>query len=86
MCLSAGQASNRAMHSNNSEFRCSSCLKIFSSSWTPWRPTMTKIVSDQMLTDLYTMLGSVRGLSEAMGNAQSVMNQINWPQWTATRF
>jgi len=43
-------------------------------------------VSDQVLTDLYTMLGSVRGLNEAVGKAQSVIHQINWPQWTTTRF
>jgi hypothetical protein len=43
-------------------------------------------VSDPALTSLYTMLGSVRGLIEAMVNAQGVINQINWQQWTAARF
>jgi hypothetical protein len=42
--------------------------------------------SDRVLTDLYTMLGSVRGLIDAMANTQATINQINWQQWAATRF
>jgi len=44
------------------------------------------LVGDRVLTDLYTMLGSVRGLIAAMGNAQGIINQINWPQWATARF
>ena len=43
-------------------------------------------ISDHVLTDLYTMLGCVRGLFDAMANAQGVINQINWTQWTTGRF
>jgi uncharacterized membrane protein YccC len=43
-------------------------------------------ISDQALTDLYTLLGTVRGLVEAMANAQDTINQINWRQWATTRF
>jgi hypothetical protein len=39
-----------------------------------------------VLTDLYTLLGSVRGLIDAMANAQAAINQINWQQWAAVRF
>jgi uncharacterized protein YukE len=42
--------------------------------------------SDQMLTDLYTLLGSVRGLLEAMTDAQSSIDEINWQQWATARF
>jgi uncharacterized membrane protein YccC len=42
--------------------------------------------SDQVLTDLYTLLGSVRGLIEAMADAQGAINQINWQQWATPRF
>ena len=41
---------------------------------------------DQVLTDLYTLLGSTRGLIEAMADAQSSINQINWQQWATARF
>lgn len=41
---------------------------------------------DRLLADLYAMLGSVRGLIEAMANTQVVINQINWQQWAAPRF
>ena len=44
------------------------------------------LVGDRVLTDLFTMLGSVRGLIAAMGNAQGIINQINWQQWAAARF
>jgi uncharacterized membrane protein YccC len=43
-------------------------------------------VDDQMVTDLYTMLGSSRGLIAAMARAQEAMNQINWPALATTRF
>jgi uncharacterized membrane protein YccC len=43
-------------------------------------------VSDGLLADLYAMLGCVRGLVEAMADAQGAINQINWPQWAAARF
>ena len=43
-------------------------------------------IGDQTLGDIYTLLGSLRGLIDAMANAQAVINQINWPQWTAARF
>ena len=43
-------------------------------------------ISDQALADLYTMLGSARGLIEAMANAQAVFSQINWHQWATPRF
>ena len=45
-----------------------------------------ELSSDQVLTDLYTMLGSVRGLVEAMADAQKSINQINWQQWATARF
>jgi hypothetical protein len=43
-------------------------------------------ISDRVLSDLYTLLGSVRGLIDAMANTQTAINQINWRQWAATRF
>jgi hypothetical protein len=43
-------------------------------------------ISDQMLADLYTMLGSIRGLIESMAKTQSVITQINWQQWATPRF
>ncbi len=43
-------------------------------------------ISDQVRTDLYTLLGTVRGLVEAMANAPDTINQINWRQWATTRF
>ena len=42
--------------------------------------------NDQLLTDLYTLIGCVRGSIAAMANAQDVINQINWRQWTMPRF
>jgi hypothetical protein len=41
---------------------------------------------DRVLGDLYNMLGSIRGLIDAMANTQAAINQINWPQWTTARF
>lgn len=43
-------------------------------------------ISDQLLADLYTMIGCVRGSIAAMANAQRVMNQINCQHWATTRF
>jgi uncharacterized membrane protein YccC len=43
-------------------------------------------LSDRTLSDLYTILGSVRGLIEATANAQLAINQINWQQWATPRF
>ena len=48
--------------------------------------TSTELNSDSLKTDLYTMLGSARGLIEAMASAQGAMNQINWQQWATPRF
>ena len=42
--------------------------------------------SDERLTDLYTLIGCVRGSVAAMANAQNAINQINWQQWATTRF
>jgi uncharacterized membrane protein YccC len=42
--------------------------------------------SDRALTDLYTWLGSLRGLIGAMADTQAVINQINWRQWAIARF
>jgi hypothetical protein len=42
-------------------------------------------ISDRALGDLYTLLGTVRGLISAMANAQAAISQINWHAWTATR-
>ncbi len=41
---------------------------------------------DELLIDLYTTTGSVRGLVDAMTNTQVVINQINWQQWATPRF
>ena len=41
---------------------------------------------DELLTDLYATIGCVRGLIDAMSNAQRVINQINWQQWATPRF
>ncbi len=41
---------------------------------------------DSFLADLYAMIGTVRGLVEAMANTQVVINQINWQQWATPRF
>ena len=43
-------------------------------------------ISDSVLTDLYTMLGSVKGLIESMTNTQDIINQINWHAWATPRF
>jgi hypothetical protein len=43
-------------------------------------------LSDRVLTDLYAMLGTVRGLIAAMTRTQMVINQINWQQWATARF
>ncbi|TWU37457.1 FUSC family protein [Novipirellula artificiosorum] len=41
---------------------------------------------DEVLASLYATIGSVRGLVDAMANAQMVLNQINWNQWATPRF
>ncbi len=41
---------------------------------------------DKLITDLYVMVGSARGLIEAMDNTQLVINQINWHQWATPQF
>ena len=41
---------------------------------------------DQLLAELYAVVGSVRGLIEAMANAQIVIRQIKWHQWATPRF
>ncbi len=43
-------------------------------------------VDDRLLADLYTTMGSVQGLVDAMNNTQSAINQINWKQWATPRF
>ena len=43
-------------------------------------------IDDQLLIDLYAMLGSIRGMVEAMSDASDVIEQINWRQWATTRF
>ena len=43
-------------------------------------------IGDRMLADIYTLLGSVRGLIEALAKAEDVFSQINWRQWTTVRF
>ncbi|MGI9265041.1 MAG: hypothetical protein ACR2QU_08920, partial [Gammaproteobacteria bacterium] len=43
-------------------------------------------IGEALRADLYAVLGCVRGLTEAMADTQTVINQINWPQWSATRF
>jgi len=41
---------------------------------------------DQIWIDIYTTIGSLRSLIEAMKNTQSIFNQINWHQWETVRF
>lgn len=41
---------------------------------------------DQLFTDLYSTIGSLRGLIDAMTNTQAVINHINWEQWASPRF
>lgn len=36
--------------------------------------------------DLYALIGTLRGLKEAMARTQVVINQINWSQWSKVRF
>jgi hypothetical protein len=43
-------------------------------------------ISDCVRADLYTLLGSMRGLIAAMTDAQTAINQINWPQLATMRF
>jgi hypothetical protein len=43
-------------------------------------------LSDPALAALYTVVGSVRGLIDAMTSTQGIMKEINWAQLAATRF
>ncbi len=43
-------------------------------------------LDDRLLTDLYAMIGTVRGLVEAMANTQVAIKQLNWQQWATPRF
>jgi uncharacterized membrane protein YccC len=43
-------------------------------------------LSDPALKQLYTIIGSVRGLIEAMFSTQNVLQQIDWQQLGAARF
>ena len=45
-----------------------------------------KQFNDQTQTDLYTTIGSLRSLIEAMENMETVISQINWRQWAIVRF
>jgi hypothetical protein len=36
--------------------------------------------------NLYTLLGSLKGLLESMEKLQDSMNGINWAQWSTARF
>jgi DNA-binding transcriptional MerR regulator len=41
---------------------------------------------DRMLRNVYSLLGTLKGLIEAMADTQEVINQINWDQWAEERF
>jgi uncharacterized membrane protein YccC len=41
---------------------------------------------DRMLRNVYSLLGALKGLIEAMADIQEVINQINWDQWARARF
>ncbi len=43
-------------------------------------------IGDEMVTELYTMMGTIRGLLDAMASAQVAINQINWQQFATARF
>jgi len=43
-------------------------------------------ISDQALNELYTVVGCVRSLIDAMTSTQSAMQQINWTQLSTPRF
>lgn len=43
-------------------------------------------ISDDVLADIYALLGCLRGLIEAMAATQDAINQINWQQWATPRF
>ena len=43
-------------------------------------------VDDRLLVDLYALIGTVRGLVDAMVDTQDVISQINWHQWATPRF
>ena len=41
---------------------------------------------DRMISNFYALLGSLRGLIEAMAETQGAISQINWGQWAEERF
>ncbi len=41
---------------------------------------------DQTYTDLYSLIGSLRSLIDAMASTQAAFAQINWSQWATVRF
>lgn len=43
-------------------------------------------IDDQILADLYSLMGTIRGLVDATGRMQTTISQINWSQWAAVRF
>ena len=43
-------------------------------------------VDDTGMQNLYTLIGSIKGLLQAMEELQESMQQINWNQWAAARF
>ena len=43
-------------------------------------------VDESLLVDMYSFLGSIRGLLNAIGSTQTAINQINWNQLAANRF
>jgi len=49
----------------------------------PEEPSQT---DERELRGFYALLGSVRGLVEAMGETQGSLREINWNQWAAARF
>jgi hypothetical protein len=43
-------------------------------------------INDGVLAEFYTVFSSWRGLTEAVADAQGVINQMNWQQWETARF
>lgn len=43
-------------------------------------------MSDETRRDVYTFVGSMRGLVSSMGNTQRAIDHINWRQWATPRF
>ncbi|MFH1951882.1 MAG: hypothetical protein ABIL06_09725 [Pseudomonadota bacterium] len=46
----------------------------------------SNLTDEQGPQPLYALLGSVRGLLQAMVETQKAVGQINWDQWAAARF